>query len=317
MSQTNYKYLFGPVPSRRLGRSLGIDLIPFKVCSFDCIYCQLGRTTHKTAERREWVPTADVVAEIERWAREEGQADVVTLSGSGEPTLHTGFGEVLRAIRRLTSLPIVLLTNGSLLHLPEVRADAALADIVKVTLSAADESTWNEVHRQAAGLRFHDAVEGLKAFRAEFAGKLWLEVMLLSEVNAVEDEVRRIAALTAEIRPDRVQLNTAVRPPAESFALPLKEEEMKRLAQLFAPPAEIIGAVQAAIQPAKESVSDETILSMLQRHPCPAEDIARAFDIPLDAVHAALQRLQQARRVEPRETDCGTSYIALVSFTNP
>ena len=124
---SHFKYLFGPVLSRRLGRSLGVDLVPFKVCSYDCVYCQLGRTTQHTLERREWVPTSEVVAELEDWAQQGGQADIVTLAGSGEPTLHTGFGEILQTIRRLGDFRSALLTNGSLLHMPEVRTDAARA----------------------------------------------------------------------------------------------------------------------------------------------------------------------------------------------
>jgi len=126
-----YRHLFGPVPSRRLGRSLGVDLTPFKTCTLDCIFCQLGHTTNKTLDRKEYVPVVAVEAELETWIKEGGKADYITLSGSGEPTLHTRFGEVLQFVRDQTAIPTALLSNGTLFWLPEVREAARHADIVK------------------------------------------------------------------------------------------------------------------------------------------------------------------------------------------
>lgn len=130
-----YNHLFGPVPSRRFGRSLGIDLTPYKTCSFDCIFCQLGKTTVKTLERREYVPAAEVIEELDDWIKSGGEADYITLSGSGEPTLHSRFGEIIEFARGASSIPVALLTNGSTLGIPEVRAAAAKADVVKISLS--------------------------------------------------------------------------------------------------------------------------------------------------------------------------------------
>ena len=329
-----YKYLFGPVSSRRLGLSLGVDLVPLKVCSFDCIYCQLGRTTHKTVERREWAPTADVIAEIEDWVGAGGQADVVTLAGSGEPTLHTGFGRVLDAVRRLTPIRTALLTNGSLLYLPEVREGAARADIVKVTLCASNESLWSRIHRQAAELRFAQTLEGLKTFRKMFRGELWLEVMVLGGINAPEGEVRRIAALSAAIGPDRVHLNTPVRPPAEDFVIPVGKDELERLARLFSPPAEAVGSSTEAASAATDaagsrtevagephpkahagssSQQDDAIVAMLRRHPCSAAEIAAASRIPLATVRSTLKRLARRGLVRTRKAGTETSYVAVSS----
>ena len=180
-----YHYLFGPVPSRRFGRSLGVDLTPRKTCTLDCVFCQLGRTTDKTMTRKEYVPVDAVLAELAAWIKENGKADYITLSGSGEPTLHSGFGEVLQFIRSHSSIPAVLLTNGTLLHLPEVQEAACHAHIVKVSLSAWDQASFGWVNRPHPELSFHQVVEGQKAFRARFKGQLWLEVFLVAGMNSL------------------------------------------------------------------------------------------------------------------------------------
>ena len=314
----SYRYLFGPVASRRLGRSLGVDLTPGAACTFDCLYCQCGATACHTAERREWVPTADVVAELRRWKAAGGQADVVTLAGSGEPTLHTGFGQVLDAVREIAGLPSVLLTNGSLLHLPEVRADAARASIVKVTLSAADEVQWRALHRPAPGLRYADAVAGLEALRREFAGPLWLEVMVLAGLNDSDVAMRAIAARAAAVRPDRVQLNTPVRPPTdEGAARPVAPERLAALARLFDPPAEVIahapGAPGVAPPPPEESGS--RLLDLVRRHPATADEAARALGLHPTVARRELERLRDAGhlREAPRQ---GEVYFAAADPTS-
>jgi wyosine [tRNA(Phe)-imidazoG37] synthetase (radical SAM superfamily) len=156
----SYRYLFGPVPSRRLGLSLGVDLNPVKVCTENCVFCQVGRTTELTAERREWVPTAEVLAEFDRWAAAGGTADYVTLSGSGEPTMHAGFGEVLRRVQATGRYRTALLSNGSLMWRPEVRRDAAAADVVKVTISAWDEASFRESTGRRRALRLRGCWRG-------------------------------------------------------------------------------------------------------------------------------------------------------------
>ena len=152
---TTYRHVFGPVPSRRFGRSLGVDLTPLKTCSFNCVFCQLGPTPRTTLERREYVPVQSVKNEILRWRDAGGTADYATLSGSGEPTLHSGFGEVLRFLKAELPCSAVLLTNGSLLHLPEVRAAAAEADVAKLSLSAWDDDSFRQINRPHPDLDFH------------------------------------------------------------------------------------------------------------------------------------------------------------------
>jgi len=296
-----YKYIFGPVPSRRFGRSLGVDLLPMKTCSLDCIFCQLGRTKEKTVQRKEYVPTKEVIEELGAWLESGVETDVITLSGSGEPTLHSHFGEVLEYIRSNSRIQTVLLTNGTMLHLPEVRKSAGLAHVVKVSLSAWDQQSYEWVNRPHDDLVFERLVEGEAKLREEFRGNLYLEVFLIKGINALPDEVRQIAALVKEIRPDRVQLNTAVRPPAEGFVLPLSKEELQKCAAVFEPQAEIISEFGGK-QARNIQKNEENILSMLQRRPCTAEEISEVFEMHVNEVSKYLGKLlrEGLLRVERR-----------------
>lgn len=291
-----YRYLFGPVPSRRFGRSLGVDLSKPKTCSLDCVFCQLGRTNSSSVERKEYVPTGDVISELKDWLKTDGQADYITLSGSGEPTLHSRFGEVLAFIRENSSIPALLLTNGTMLYLPEVRKGASHASIVKTSLSAWDDESYALVNRPHPALRFDLLVEGEKAFRREYTGTLFLEVFLIKGMNASPEEVNKIAALAHDINPDRVQLNTAVRPPAEKYALPLSREKMEDLSRLFDPKAEIIAEFRARHGSHFEANQD-AILAMLMRRPCTAEQIAEVFGMHINEVSKYLGKLTSSAQV--------------------
>ena len=305
----DYKYLFGPVPSRRFGRSLGVDLTPYKTCSLDCVFCQLGQTTKKTVHRREYVPTDSVLAELGEWLKRDGQADYITLSGSGEPTLHSGFGKVLEFIRSKTTIPAVLLTNGTMLQFPEVREAAASANVVKVSLSAWNQASYGWVNRPHKQLQFDQLVKGQKDFRAQFKGQLWMEVFLVAGMNSMPADVRRIADHAKEIGPDRIQLNTAVRPPAEDFATAMSEERMKSLQHLFNPTAEIIAEFKAK-NANHIQANQATIFSMLQRRPCTAEQIADIFGMHLNEVSKYLGKLMRADQIRAQRERATVYYAA-------
>jgi wyosine [tRNA(Phe)-imidazoG37] synthetase (radical SAM superfamily) len=306
----SYHYLFGPVPSRRFGRSLGVDLTPYKTCSLDCVFCQLGRTSQKTIIREEYVPTAEVLAELADWLKTGGEADYITLSGSGEPTLHSRFGEVLDFVRSNSSISAALLTNGTMLYLPEVREAAAHADVVKVSLSAWDKASYGWVNRPHSRLRFDDLVEGQKAFRRQFKGQLWMEVFLLEGLNSMPDDVRKIAELVKGINPDRIQLNTAVRPPAEDFAMAVSRERLNGLTHLFSPTAEII-AEYSAKRASDVHVNEDTIYSMLARRPCTAKQIGDIFGMHLNEVSKYIGKLLRTQQIR-QERRNGDVYFAAV-----
>ena len=275
----DYKYIFGPVPSRRLGRSLGVDLVPFKTCSYDCVYCQLGRTTDKTIERKEYVPVSKVLEELEQKLSEPDRPDYVTFSGSGEPTLHSGIGEIIAGVKKMTDVPVAVLTNGSLLWMPEVRRQIIEADLVVPSLDAGDKELFERVNRPDPAISFPKMLDGLFAFRKEYPGKIWIEVFLLKDLSASEEAVRKIAEYVKKIKPDKIQINTATRPPAELFARPVPEPDLRKLACILGPGAEIIADYRGTHQRKEFVATSSVILDMLRRRPCSLEDVAQGLDI--------------------------------------
>jgi wyosine [tRNA(Phe)-imidazoG37] synthetase (radical SAM superfamily) len=292
-----FRHLFGPVPSRRFQRSLGVDLTPLKTCSFDCIFCQLGPTPHHTIARHEYVPTEVVKEELLRWRDEGGKTDYVTLSGSGEPTLHRRFGEVMEFAKHNLPFPVALLTNGSLLYQPEVRTAACHADVAKLSLSAWDDDSFRHINRPHPDLDFDRSLAGMQEFRKAFSGQIWLEVFLVAGVNDAPERVGRIAALAATIAPDRIHLNTAVRPPAESKVRPVAPNRLEALADLFRPRAEGIAAFAA--RPGSNVAANQTaILDMLRRRPCTTRQIADAFGLHVNEVAKYIGHLLSRGRIQ-------------------
>ncbi len=303
-----YKYLFGPVPSRRLGRSLGIDVTPFKRCSFDCVFCQLGCTTHLVTERDEFVPFVEVCAEIEAWLTEDGAADYITFAGSGEPTLYSRLGELIDFIKARTDIPVIVLSNGTLLHQPEVWEETARADIVKVSLSAWDEASFKTINRPAPGLAFEMLLAGERNFRSVFSGQLWLEVFLMEGVNADPKQVRRIADVVAKIHPDKIHLNTAVRPPAETMAKPVAAEKLKTLCDFFTPRAEVIASFDVAPAAVTGELSVDGLVCLIHRHPSTAAQLAALSGADITVVQAALAPLIEEGKLQTEARGGETYY---------
>jgi wyosine [tRNA(Phe)-imidazoG37] synthetase (radical SAM superfamily) len=289
-------HLFGPVPSRRLGRSLGVDLIPSKTCPYDCIYCEVGPTTRQIGTRFPY-HTKNIIGELEHYLEDLPQPpDVITLAGSGEPTLNLGLGRIISNIKEMSQIPVAVLTNGALLHLPEVRAELAVADIVLPSLDAAREETYRRINRPLSELTLASLLEGLTSFRREFRGQLWLEVMLLKGLNDTEEELALLREALMEIAPDRVQLNTAVRPVVEAAALPLDQGEMQAAAAFLGGPVEVIASFNRA-NIAELPCQDEDLVEMLSRRPMTAADVAKALGLPLVQIVARLKCLQDSGRV--------------------
>jgi wyosine [tRNA(Phe)-imidazoG37] synthetase (radical SAM superfamily) len=286
-------HLFGPVNSRRLGRSLGIDLVPPKTCPYDCIYCEVGPTSRRTLRRREFQAEA-ILQEVADYLAQAGPPpDFLTLTGSGEPTLNLGLGRILAGIKGLTAIPVAVLTNGALLYLPEVRRDLKTAAVVLPSLDAARQQTFRLVNRPHPRLHLNQVLAGLEAFRQEYAGQIWLEIMLLKGINDGEDELAALRQAIKKIGPDKVQLNTAVRPVAEAGAQPLNPAEMAAIAGYLGDGVEVIADFRRAPRRAPMP-RDETLLAMLARRPMGAADVAEALGLPLARVQSRLQRLKKA-----------------------
>lgn len=238
------KYIYGPVQSRRLGLSLGISLTPHKTCSFDCVYCQLGRTQETTVERREYVKAAELIQELSLWLANNPEParelSYVTLSGSGEPTLNTAAAEFIAWVKKNTAKSVCVITNGSTLIDPEVRRALLSADIVVPSLDAAIEPAFKAVDRPHAGIKVEDVISGLIQFRREFRGKIWLEIMLIRGKNDGNDNIRRLVEVVEDIRPDKIQLNSPVRCTTEKDALPVEPKRLEKIREMFGDKAEIV-----------------------------------------------------------------------------
>jgi len=289
---TAAKYVFGPVPSRRLGRSLGIDLVPLKTCTYNCIYCQLGITTHQTIERRPYSPGKLVIEQLqEKFSSLSSAPDYITLSGSGEPTLNSQIGWVIEQVKRMTSVPLAVLTNGSLLHLESVRKALLPADLVIPSLDAASPVFFRSINRPHPSLRLSQVLRGLQEFRKEYPGQIWLEVMLCGGFNDDPKEIQMLREEIDKIGPERIQLNTVVRPPAEDFACPLSLESMGRIGRIFGNRAEILPGESPARTVKFHGQIDGEVLSLLSRRPCSLEDLCQAFGASGEKVGNCLREL--------------------------
>ena len=291
------RHVFGPVPSRRLGRSLGVDVVSLKTCSFDCVYCQLGATQQKTIERHAWVPLDQVIADVQ--ARLGSRPDYITLSGSGEPTLYCRIGALIDRIKSITDIPVAVMTNGSMLGHADVRGQLLRADLVAPSLDAGDEAAFQQVNRPDPRISFDRLIEGLTLFGAEYAGRYWLEVFVVAGVTDNESQMSKIAAHAQKIKPDRVQLNTAVRPPAERWVHCVSREQLERLGALFDPPAEIIAEYHRPRAPEAHDAGRRQVLNMLRRRPCTPRDIADGLGLPVATVSRHVRSLHDAGKISP------------------
>lgn len=310
MNEKSYKYLYGPVPSRRLGRSLGVDLVPHKTCTYDCIYCQLGKTTNKTTERKEYVPANDILQELKEKLESGVSCDYISIAGSGEPTLHASIGEIISKIKEMTSIPVTVLTNGSLLYLPEVRKALMQADLVIPSLDAGDEQLFHYVNRPHADITFDLMTEGLIAFSKQFKGRVWLEVLLISGVTGLTAEVKKIAELAKMAGMEKVQLNTVNRPAYEDLACAVDIKQMRKFAGLFSCPVDILDNVSSA-DLSGSAASDTTnadILNLLARRPCTLEGICLGLGLhPHDAVKR-IQRLLEDKAISTTRSNHNLFY---------
>ena len=262
-------YLFGPVLSRRLGLSMGVDLLKYKTCNLDCVYCELGRTACLTACRDRFVPRERVLKEIE--LRRDEPFDFLTFAGSGEPTLSLDLGQVVSRAKRMIDSPVAVITNSTLLSSPTVRKEVAAADVVLPSLDAASQEAFMAINRPARGLLAEEMIQGLKDFRREYSGEIWLEVMLVRGIN--DHDAERIARAAESTEPDRIQLNTVVRTPAEPVE-PLSQEEMERMLEIF-PGAELIPDWDWRVP----GLVQDRMLELLSERELTLEEIGRNLDL--------------------------------------
>lgn len=280
--------VFGPVPSRRLGLSLGVDLVPYKKCTLNCIYCQIGAAESLLPKRKSYYPVEQVISELKEVLASGTEIDCITFSGSGEPTLSSDIGLLIDEIKKLTSIPVAVLTNGSLLYKKDVQADLKNADIIIPSIDAVDEDIFNKINRPASDLNLSEVLEGIYSMRSWFKGEIRLEIMLVKGINDSKEHLTKLAQAASKIKADKIELNTVVRPPAESEAKPLTPEEIKEAASFFSSSAMVITPFSKsnnhAIVDEKLKEHKELLLNTISRRPLTLKEISELTGAKKDAV---------------------------------
>ena len=297
---TEPRYVYGPVPSRRLGLSLGIDIIPRKTCTLDCVYCQCGRTTGKTLERRSFYPVEDILAQA-REAVKGRKVEFLTFSGEGEPTLNKDIGRLIRRLKAEFTIPVAVITNSTLMTDAAVRHDLYAADLVMPSLDAADQRTFCRVDRCHRNLAVAAIIRALILFRRYYHGQMWLEIMLVKDINDLPEHLMKLRRAVADINPDRVQLNTVVRPPAEPWAKPMSHDDLVQIQMLFGPGADIVDLPVGTRQRRFRGDPDEAIVTLVGGRPVTRDDITRSLGIQRRQLNQAIQRLLRRHRIKRTE----------------
>ena len=261
----NFKYIYGPIPSRRLGLSLGVSPIPKKFCNYSCIYCQIGVTHNLTNTRREFFPLEDIINEFKRYISSDKNFDVVSIVGEGEPTLYNKLGELIISLKKLTDKPIAVITNTGLLYDKNVQEELLNADIVLPSMDFFSQESFKALHRPYGRLDFQQSYNGLMEFSKKFKGELWLEVMLIEDINSSKEDLLKLKELIKNINYSKIYINTAVRPPAESWVKPASKETID-----FA--VELLDGISIDNLSDGNFISEikdnyEAILSIIKRHP--------------------------------------------------
>jgi wyosine [tRNA(Phe)-imidazoG37] synthetase (radical SAM superfamily) len=291
-------YIFGPVPSRRLGLSLGVDPLASKSCNLNCVYCELGRSFKLTSERKLFVETDFIITELKQFFEKGGITDYVTISGSGEPTLALNLGELITEIKKITDKPLAVITNGVLLTDPQVRLELMNADVVMPSMDAFTPATYIKVNRPHGSIKMEKVIEGLRAFASEYKGRIWLEIMVVSGMNDSDNdmfEAKKVLDTIPNI--EKIQINTVVRSRAEEYADPVKDLRLRELAMILGPRAEVIGKFTGSTIHTIDGIED-AMLEALKRRPMTAKDFEDAMGLKKIEIEMALGKLVQGGFVE-------------------
>jgi wyosine [tRNA(Phe)-imidazoG37] synthetase (radical SAM superfamily) len=302
------RIVYGPVPSRRLGRSLGVSTIPFKTCDYSCVYCQLGRTTHMTIRRKDFFPPEEILNEIKRAVEPEvksnhSEIDFVTFVGEGEPTLCKSLGWLIRKTKEIADIPTAVDTNGSFLYREDVRTDLSEADVVMPSLDAGTAETFRRINRPHRGIVFESVVEGMEKFRREYDGEIWVEVMLVKGLNDSAEELEAIKSRLNSIKPDRTYINAPIRPPAEPWAVPPDKESIALAHAILSD----VNVVDITAEETGEFSTDgftnpeDAILAIIKRHPMREEQVIetlREYKTEEGNIHDSLTRLEEGGKIK-------------------
>ena len=305
------KRVFGPVLSKRLGNSLGIDVIPHKTCSYNCIYCQLGSEENTITDLKNYYSVDEIIYELKEALLNNKNIDYITFTGSGEPTLYKDLKKLIYEIKQITDIPVCIITNGSLLYKQEMRSNLLLADLVIPSLDAGNEDTFKLIDNPNKEIDFDKMVEGLIEFKKVFKGEYWLEIFLLKDINDNEDELDDIIKIVNKIKPDRIQLITATRRVANEKAKALTDEELKKIKKYFNSRCDIevdIPSVSDNHKGNAKKITEEDIVNFLIRQPDTAYLISKSFNEEERKVKELLDTLIKKNKVREEIVNGVVSY---------
>jgi wyosine [tRNA(Phe)-imidazoG37] synthetase (radical SAM superfamily) len=311
-----YKYIFGPVPSRRLGMSLGVDLVPHKVCSLDCVYCECGKTTKLTTDRMEYILYDNVTAELNHFIENNPAPDYITFSGSGEPTLNSRIGDVLEFIKKIKpDIPVAVLTNGTLFNDKQVRSEIMNADVVLPSLDAASQDVFEKINSPDHKLKIEEYIDGIVTFRNEYKGKIWLEVLIIPGYNDSESELALLKNAFARIKPDSIQVNTLDRPGTVENLRSATRAELERVVDFW--DMDIVEIISAApdrknIKSYREDI-ETAILETIFRRPCTVDDLVKILGRHINEVNKYLDVLEAEGKIEHVRQERGVFYKVVKS----
>ncbi|MDN5279742.1 MAG: hypothetical protein PWR01_3707 [Clostridiales bacterium] len=297
-------YIFGPVPSRRLGISLGVDLTPTKTCSFDCLYCQLDRTRFHTSERSRFCPPVDVLQELREVLNEVAAPDWITFSGTGEPTLHVDLGLILSELKKFSPSPVCVITNSSLLYREDVREELMNADRLLPTLTTVNEATFRKIHRPTSDIRLSMILDGLRKMAENFKGIIEIEIFVCPGINDSDEEILGLSEFIKSLKNiSSIYLNTAVRVPVEDEVITADHVRLQEFRDKLDLKIPVITAFERKTIPARPSkwnraTAEADILKLLLRHPCNEEQLAQVLDSDKARVALLLVELSRQGKVK-------------------
>lgn len=306
-----FRHLFGPVPSRRLGISLGVDLVPKKICTLDCVYCEIGKTTDLTVERKDYVYRNDIIFELSEYFRIHPDPDYITFSGSGEPTLNINIEEIIKFAKSIKpNIPIAVLTNGTLFSDETVRRSLMCADVVLPSLDAATEKVFRKINRPQKSITIEKYIQGLIQFRKEFKSRIHLEVLILPGYNDHQAELYKIKEAILRIRPDEVHLNTLDRPGVLHNLQGATQEELQNVCNIWnLENVHIISSVKnrTEVKSYREDI-DAAILDIIVRRPCTVDDLSIILGLHVNEMNKYLGTLEAKGLAETVRLTRGVFY---------
>ncbi len=306
-----YKHLFGPVPSRRLGMSLGVDLVPHKVCSLNCVYCECGATTNLTTDRKEYVSYNEIIEELDDFFKNNDNPDYITFSGAGEPTLNIHIGKVIDYIKtNFPNIPVAVLTNGSLLSKKDVRQELLKANLILPSLDATTNLAFKKIDRPNIDLNIVDYIQGLIDFSKDFKGAIWLEIMMLPGFNDNLENLTKLKEAILKINPEKIQLNTLDRPGVIDNIRAASRIELQNIIDLWElDNVEIIAS--SAIRKDNKSFRKDTenaIIETISRRPCTLDDLQKILGLHVNEINKYLDVLDTDNKIETYRQERGIFY---------